>query len=390
MSKLSVGLLCKGRSHTIDKYFQIFELTDKIALDSRFKFNICKDGTCPDEKKIVERYQDLGVNFEVHDLRNEDINQIGLNALIVICPYTQVKYKDIKVPIIYKEYGVAGIEAGTGFLINKPVYKYADTVITENTFYANLIRKKYPDKDVIVGSPAFDYFYKKYSRPEDYHKSYNPDCVKVLWTPHHSMCPNSSFDRIEGGCYSTFPIYKDYLIGDFLKEFPGVELHIKMHPILKRRYNEYCEYYHIENDFSDWLKKVKSNPRIFIHKKEDYHDLFFDSDIVLNDSISFIEEYLPLNKAMWILESDDKSKYSEFGEHLIDKNYIRVFDKGLLRVLVKRFLQGGEDALRSVDRARGRVIYRENNSWLVPPEPYCTFSDYLLDKIYQKYSKESL
>lgn len=382
---INIGLLCKGRSHTIDKYFQIFELTDKIASDSRFKFSICKDGTCPDEKKIVKRYQDLGVNFDVHDLRSEDINQIGLNALIVICPYTQVKYKDIKVPIIYKEYGVAGVEAGTGFLINKPVYRYADTIITENTFYANLIRKKYPDKDIVVGSPAFDYFYKKYTNPGDYTKEVNRNGVKVLWTPHHSMCPNPSFDRIEGGCYSTFPTFKDYLIEEFLEEFPEVELHIKLHPILKRRYNEYCKYYGFENDFDSWMRKVKSNPRIFIHNKEDYHNLFFESDYVFNDSISFIEEYLPLCRKMIVLEDNYKDKYSLFGESIIDSCYVRANDCMELSRIFKKTISENNFV-----RDKKCISFYKHNSWIYPPSGYFTFSDYLIDKIYQKYNKESL
>lgn len=316
-----IGLYVMGINHTIDKYYQILTLLRYMSKNSKeFEIKILVEETPGKVKRGIadkDLYTCLKDEFEFIDLSKFDINSLGLSAVFVIDPYSVPKtpYRDIKVPIIYKEYGVAGIEAGTGYLISKPIYRYARLIITESEFTRQMILDKYPDKDVVVGSPAFDYIYDTYHEDPRFEKGK----YHVLWTPHHSMESKPSYDVIEGGTYSTFLTYKDYLTGEFLRQNPNIVLHIKYHPILPKRYSAYCKSHGIDDTFSRYLKRT-STSRIRIHPKEDYHSLFMHSDLCLNDSISFTLEWSVTGKPMIVLEDSSKSRYSDYGESLIDNN----------------------------------------------------------------------
>lgn len=320
--KVRVALYSFGKCHTIEKYCQVIRIFNEMIFTpsrrSQFSPCILVDGTGIADKDLKLEYPAM----DMIDLRDHDINSLNLDAIFVIDPYSRphVPYRDIKVPIIYKEYGVAGVEAGTGYLLNRSVYKYASLVITETEFSKKMIKDKYPDKEVLVGSPAFDYIYDK--KKED--SRFDPKYVHILWTPHHSIESKPSFDLIEGGTYSTFVTYKDYLTGKFLRDNPHVVLHIKSHPILAKRYNAYCKAHGIDDTYKRFIiRSVRDNPRIYLHDGEDYHHLFQNCNIILNDSISFTLEWLPTMKPMIVLGDSHKSAYSSFGESLIDSCYSR-------------------------------------------------------------------
>lgn len=370
---MRVGLYCKGKNHTIEKYFQIFEIFDRMIKDSRFEPVLLFDGTGIADDQIKEKYS----NIKFYDLRDYNINNLNLNAVIVICPYSKtiIPYKDIKVPIIYKEYGVAGVEAGSGYLLSRSSYRYADMIITDNEYMKEMILSKYPDKYVVKYSPAFDYiFSEKYLKSST---SSDRNKVNVLWTPHHSVMSRPDFDLIEGGSYSTFPQYKDYLINEFLKKFPDVILHIKYHPILSKRYNAYCKENHIDDSFSRFIKRACKNSRVKVYDKVDFHDLFAISDICINDSISFIQEYLPTMKPMFILESKDKCKYSEYGEKVVDNCHYRIKSKSHLEEMMNKFINNQIEIPDSKLKFVKSLYYYD----------FYPNSDYLLDLIESRYGK---
>lgn len=291
-------------------------MLNRMRQDTRYEIYILFDGTCPRSVEKEFRRQFEGTT-EFVNIKENDINSLGLNALLIMDPYSKpcTPYSEIKVPIIYKEYGVSGIEVGSGNLIKKPAYKYADLIITDNEYCKKLIKDKYgSQKNVIVGSPAFDYVYRHY---ED-DKRFKKGMIHVLWTPHHSIESKKSYDNIIGGTYGTFLTYKDYIVGEWLNSHPEVVLHIKFHPLLGKRYNEHCKSHGIDNNFKNFTDSIKDNKRIFIHDHEDYHSLFMHSDIILNDSLSFILEWLPTDKPMILLRNDNSSNYSPYGMSLIE------------------------------------------------------------------------
>lgn len=296
------------KNNTIDKYFQVLYLINEMQKSKDFELFLLYDHD--DVDPAIKKYF-----YNFIDLRYFDINSLGLNAIIVNDPYSQpiIPYDKIKTPVIYKEYGVAGAEERFGYLVKKKVCKFSDMVITESDFTRSRILNFYPDKYVVCASPAFDYVFDSYG-------SFDKNYIHVLWTPHHSIVAESQYDNIVGGPYSTFLTTKDFFTGEFLNDHPEVILHIKYHPVLEKRYNQFTN---SRSGFKNWKTQVSDNPRVIIHDHGDYHDLFMKSDICINDSLSFIQEWLPTNKPMIVLRNG--ARYSEFGEEIISTCYDSIF-----------------------------------------------------------------
>lgn len=361
---LKLGLYVMGKSHTIDKYYQILSMFARFREIRNVDIKILLEES-PDESngKAADKdlYNTLQDEYDFINLSEVSINDLSLNAVFVIDPYSIPKtpYRDFRVPIIYKEYGVAGCEAGSGYLINKSVYKYADMIITENEFMKDKILQKYPDKYVVVGSPAFDYVFDFKNKVLN---SWDPLYRNVLWTPHHSIDSREDFDKIEGGTYSNFIQYKDYLTGEFLEKFPDVTLHIKPHPILPKRFNAHQKSLGLEETYIQWKNKVKSD-RVIFHEKEDYHKLFESCDVLLNDSISFTLEWLPTNKPLIALRNN--SKYSEFGEELINKCYFTSYSSENLKDIYKGLREGSltkKDNKEEINKLYINSSYRNSDA----------------------------
>ena len=308
---ISVGLYSFGVNTVIDKFYQIMKVIDKITKDSRFQFYLVIDGSGVADKDLLNKYKD----YPVIDLRNIHINDTNLDWVFVIEPYSRpyIPYSEWKVRIVYKEYGVAGCEANAGYLINKQVSKYASLVITDNEYMRDKYVNRYPDKDILVASPAFDHYYSN--------NNMNSDSINVLWTPHHSIESKTSYDNILGGTYSTFLSYK-YCIIEYVTSHSNINLYIKYHPLLPKRYNYYCKHYVVSDSWKQFVSRASTCDRVhFCDGTSDYHDLFNSCDILLNDSISFLQEWLPTMKPMIVLRDSSSSKFSEYGEHLISSCY---------------------------------------------------------------------
>lgn len=312
--KLRIGLYVL-KNNTIDKYFQILYLINEMKKSNYFELFLLYDHDYVDPG--IKRYFYNSTDFSI-DLRYFDIDSFGLDAIIINDPYSQpvIPYDKIKTPIIYKEYGVAGAEEGFGYLLKKKVCKFSDMIITESDFTRSRILGSYPEKYVVCASPAFDYVFDQYDNFDD-------NYIHVLWTPHHSIVAESQYDNIVGGPYSTFLSTKDFLTEQFLDDHPEVVLHIKYHPVLEKRYNQFTN---SRSGFKNWKSLVSRNPRVIVHDHENYQELFMKCDVCVNDSLSFIQEWLPTNKPMIVLRNG--ARYSEFGEEIIKKCYASVFVNG--------------------------------------------------------------
>lgn len=295
----------------MSKYAQILYFTDYLKSDLRFKVIAIFDKDNIDQS-ILSRFS------EVIDLRVHEINSLDLDAVIVIDPYSKpiIPYEEIKFPIIYKEYGVAGVEVGYGGLLKKKVYQRADLIVTESDYTYKIIKSMYPDKDVVVGSPAFDYTRDFYDC-----KEYDPSKIHIVWTPHHSIIHEGQYDNIIGDTYSTFLEVKDYITGKFLSENSDVVLHVKYHPVLAKRYTQFSKMSG-GGTFKNWISQISRSPQIVVHEDGDYHKLFMNCQLCINDSISFIQEWLPTESPMIVLSNG--SVYSTYGEDLVNNCYYRV------------------------------------------------------------------
>lgn len=371
---IKVGLYFHGNDHTIEKYSQILLLFNRMKNDNRFEtyYVIDKDPS----SKVLDILSELNIDKNEDDvIELSESVVIGVNKLdimLVITPYPPhpvPHYKKWDTKIIYKEYGTTGIDKGyENIWKHDAVYKYSDSIITDSKHTKEELLEILGKDKGIVGSPAYDYrfFYNR--------KEYNDGLLHVLWTPHHSIYSNKLYDGILGGRYSTWLTYK-YIIPNLVNKYP-IKLYIKFHPNLERRYKQYCRENHSNNDYNEYINEIYNYKNVEIVGNEDYYQLFMNSDAMINDSISFLQEYLPTEKPMLVLYDEGKSSYNKYGESLIDECYYRAYNE----FEIDRFI---EDLINKRDCKYNSRVEFLSNYYIDSSKPNV---DSLVDIIYNKYS----
>lgn len=347
---IRVGLYVFGDSHEYPKYYQIGLLFKELIKDDRFKCSIIIDGTSRCEKEVVNDY--VG-KVDIYDLRNHTVDELNndFDKVIIIDPYGKPYYKyRLWKPnmIIAKCYGCIGVEKNYYSLLKRSFMRNSSIIIVENEFTKNCLLGIYGTKKrVIVGSPAFDYIYDdSYNSPRL--KEYPKDKINILWSIHHSMIPYEYIMRIDGGLYSTFSTYFDKIKELSVRYRDSIVFHIKPHPYLrnslKRAYGMTLE------DLGNELRKY--GVEVDSYNKYSYYQLFKNSDIILNDCLSFISEWLPQNKPMIVLTNESHPGYSEFGEYLINHCYYKSNSADELDSMISEIISDGIEKFdyQKVDR----------------------------------------
>lgn len=373
---MKVGLLLHGTDHTPEKYSQALSLLDAMNQDkdNRFEVYYVVSNNHDDKINPIIELQPDGTVIDLTD--DVVIGNNCLDYMIIITPYPpqpKPQFRKWDTKIIYKEYGTTGIDLGyKSIWSTDAVYKYADIIITDSYHNKDELKELLGVDKGIVGSPAYDYKF-NYNRQE-----YNDGLKHILWTPHHSIYSNKTYDGIFGGRYSTFLTYRDF-IPSLVKKYP-IKLHIKLHPNFERRYKQYCRQNHLYNDYEEYIEKLRNISNIeIVEDGTDYYQLFMNSDAILNDSISFLQEYLPTLNPMLVLYDEGKAKYNEYGESLINKCYYRAYNETQIENFIKDIINN-EDT-KKVDRRE--VMYQY---YIYPTKPN---SESLLDIIYNKYKEDN-
>ncbi|MFC6099515.1 CDP-glycerol glycerophosphotransferase family protein [Olivibacter domesticus] len=188
----------------------------------------------------------------------------------------------------------------------------------------------------VSGYPSLDVFLNKNYQPTDVWKIKDAQVKRVIWAPHHTIDNREELD------FSTFLFYHEFML-KIATELEGkIQLAFKPHPILKAKLY----------DLEGWGKERTDNyytmweelPNGQLELGE-YTDLFYTSDFMVFDSISFIMEYLYLQKpGIFTLKSPHvPKKLNKLGELCLG-NYYKVNNKEELRASILQLL-AGEDPL---------------------------------------------
>jgi hypothetical protein len=179
----------------------------------------------------------------------------------------------------------------------------------ETKFHKNLAFKysRTKGKNIsVVGYPNVDYCFEN----NDHRNLWRTSKVKIIYSPHHSIPSQNA-----GIEYSTFLSYCDFILEMAIKYKDSIEICFKPHPILKVALEKVWDKQSIEFYFKRW----EELPNTFIWEG-DYKSLFFYSDGIINDSGSFVAEYLFLNKPGMFLLSDQQvyNQFNEFGRKALE------------------------------------------------------------------------
>lgn len=140
--------------------------------------------------------------------------------------------------------------------------------------------------------------------------SNNEQKIKILYSPHWMLGHTGTFmdnalqilKYAEEHTESTSWIYKP-------------------HPLLEKDLVSWK--YMSEKEYHEYVARWENLPNARVYLSGEYGDMFLSSDCIINDSVSFIAEYMYTHKPMLLL-SNGSTKYNDFGEACM--NYIYISD----------------------------------------------------------------
>lgn len=160
-------------------------------------------------------------------------------------------------------------------------------------------------------------------------KEYNKEEIKKLWKIPEGVdvsevkkviiAPHHSFLGYAGIAFSTFKSNAHFLFYLAEKYEKRVSFILKPHPSMRVRaveagvFADYAEY-------DEYIRKWNALPNAKVVREADYLDLFETSDGMIMDSISFLAEYLYVNKPLLFLRRKGQA-FNELGKCIIESHY---------------------------------------------------------------------
>ena len=221
------------------------------------------------------------------------------------------------------------------FLYNTPIHK-------------EMAEKYMPNhgKNVyIIGSPKLDVFFDKSYIPTDNWKPQTVKKKRIIWAPHHE-------DQTKDDMYQFDSFYYlcDFMFDMAEKYKDKIQIAFKPHPMLKPK----LDYRWGEESANDYYNKWAELENGQLELGE-FQDLFMTSDAMILDSVSFVAEYMAVNKpALFTVSPTSRVMFNEFGEQAYEELYHTNGDTILEDVenFIKKVVVDGED-----DKLEERTLF---------------------------------
>jgi len=156
---------------------------------------------------------------------------------------------------------------------------------------------------------------------------------RIIYAPHWSF----SFLR-----YATMEWCGEFLL-QYASEHPETEWVFKPHPRLSHTLRSELSW--TEKDVSSYFDRWRTLPNAVFVDDGDYVDLFFTSDVLLTDSVSFLGEYLYTKKPIIHLTRRDSIGFNLVGEKLV-KHYYNADNLESLRDILDRVVLRSDDFMK--------------------------------------------
>jgi CDP-glycerol glycerophosphotransferase (TagB/SpsB family) len=178
--------------------------------------------------------------------------------------------------------------------------------------------RKYINNNIVTGYPQLDDILDKRYKPRNIWKSHEK--IKIIWSPHHSIEKRKNLNSDEEIELSTF-VENSQLMIDLAKKYQNkIQFCLKPHPLLKFKLYNLKGWGNKKTDEYFKLWQNLPNTQLFL---SDYKDIFLTSDALINDSASFIAEYLCINKPSLFLYRNKETinQFNEFGKRALECSY---------------------------------------------------------------------
>ena len=216
----------------------------------------------------------------------------------------------------------------------------------------------------ITGYPMYDEFLAGTNTGKDW-KLNDKKHKRIIWSPHHTIDGRDNLIK-----YSTFLLYYDKILSLANRYKDSIEIAFKPHPLLKVNLYEHPEWGKERTDayYAQW-----ANGENTTLVDGEYIDLFKSSDAMINDSGSFLIEYLYMQKPCLYLNNYNRQEGSNVAA-------LRAFDCWYLATteqevdgFVEYVIINGKDTLKD---KRERFY----SSMLLPPNG-CTVAQNIINDI---------
>lgn len=188
--------------------------------------------------------------------------------------------------------------------------------------------------------------------------------LQIIYAPHHSIEQN-------GLRFSTFLETGQYILSMAKKYQYKIDWIFKPHPRL--RYALVKNNFMTENEVDEYYKEWQEIG--ILYDTGNYIDLFKKSDALITDSISFLAEYLPVNKPIIQLVNPQHFPYNAIG-YMIDKCLYKVFRREDFKNIFHDIILNGNDYLKENREKVIPQIYDITNS---PSEKIIKYIENILE-----------
>lgn len=216
------------------------------------------------------------------------------------------------------------LENHLNYHINTKAYNLAHKCFFETKKLIELWKKEAKNKRNICnefyGYLKLDYLLDSEKQKKDPWKIKNPDIKRIIWAPHHLDAPLSNFLE-----------YKDLFL-QLAHSNKKLQIAFRPHPGLKGSLKRIAKWSdeQVEHYWSEWEQADNG----FVSEGS-YNDLFFTSDAMILDSISFIAEYLATNRPYLIQEPKQK----DFAFNSFTSNLLNILYKSTSWEDIERFIE---------------------------------------------------
>ena len=329
--KIKVGFLVYSASE-----WQCEEIYRMLEKDSRFEPSIIVAfiDQSGNEKIMRETYEDTRKWFSsegkvyrivlMNDIENDALLIEEFDILVYFYPFAlfpvnvNINRRKISQLCIHIPYGY--------YLVSKDDARYGGEYYEKSIFKlvwhyfapCELQKKSATSRQrlegyniVTSGFPKLDSLIKKdFFAHTDLWKVNEATDLKIIWAPHFNM---------EKGMNGTF--HENYIwMYNFAKNNPNISWIVKPHPRMKRGVME-KGLFESEAEYEEYIEKWNSLDNAKVIESGDYYDIFFSSDAMILDSLSFLAEYQFTGKPLLWLYPKEQRAMEELGEKLLSVLY---------------------------------------------------------------------
>lgn len=258
-------------------------------------------------------FKSLGVEvISVYSEQNAPLDILTLNPDLVIYqqPWAISEINSIErlsqhVLTAYIPYGYMAIKSDYAHYF-MPFHWHLWKYFCENNDQKKLFEKKNKKLSNILVN-------KGYPKMDVYFKINNNNLRKksVIWAPHWSFGENfvkfGTFDEKYEFFYNLAQNYKN--ITWVYKPHPKLESWIRETNLMS------------DVEYQDYLKRWDALPNTKIVMDGNYFDIFFSSDALITDSVSFLFEYLPTKKPIIYIDSKKGCGFNEITAPIVKSYY---------------------------------------------------------------------